>query len=545
MEALDLQILFFTALLASLALTPLFAKLAVRLGVVDYPAHRKIHKHVVPYFGGLGVLGAVVVSLALVFVAHHKDASLLVRPAVMKALCILIGTLGVALVGAIDDARNLRARSKFLGQFFFVGLFCIFGFRFEVLHIPGLPPMYLSFFAVPVTMFWMLAIVNAFNLVDGMDGLAGAVIGGSLLTLGAAASAVGNPLGLGLAVCGLGAVVGFLFFNWKPAKVYLGDAGSSGLGMFLASSIVALGQTYGVHYYNPHQENLLGQPFVYQIVIATLLVAYPAMEITLTVLRRIAHGRPISRADRGHIHHRLVKAGLGARAIAVIALFGNIVPGIAVYEIITGNKGRAIWMLMGFAVLVGIGLSVLGFFDFLKPKVMERLTPHFQIVNHFIEMQRAKLSLARTRQEVLALVNQTCQEFGVQNYRIILMPDEKGKGGLDCTSQKKEQLALPVLLDFMHPISREQSAKFKDRVKLSDGKGGAHWVFEPHEGEEELDVEYRVLFSEFMKEALETAARIGEHKDTIELTGVASMQSPAMSGHELRKRQRNEPGVDL
>ena len=82
-------------------------------------------------------------------------------------------------------------------------------------------------------------------------------------------------------------------------------------------------------------------------------------------------------------------------------------------------------------------------------------------------------------------------------------------------------------------------------MKLPDGKGGAHWVFEPHEGEEELDVEYRVLFSEFMKEALETAARIGEHKETIELTGVASMQAPAMSGHELRKRQRSEPRVDL
>jgi hypothetical protein len=166
-------------------------------------------------------------------------------------------------------------------------------------------------------------------------------------------------------------------------------------------------------------------------------------------------------------------------------------------------------------------------------------------VNHFIEMQRAKLSLVRTRQEVLALVNQTCQEFGVQDYRIILVPDEKGKGGLDCTSLKKEQLALPVLLDFMHPISREQSAKFKDRVKLPDGKGGAHWVFEPHEGEEELDVEYRVLFSEFMKEALETSARIGANQETVELVGVTSLQAPAMSGHELRKRQRNEPSVDL
>jgi UDP-GlcNAc:undecaprenyl-phosphate GlcNAc-1-phosphate transferase len=439
-------------------------------------------------------------------------------------------------VGLFDDLRNLRARYKFIGQVVVVWVFVYFGFRFEVLHVPGLPAMYLSYFAVPVTMFWMLSIVNAFNLIDGLDGLASSVAGSSFIMLAACASALGNLSGMTLAVCALGAAVGFLFYNWKPAKIYLGDAGSSGIGMFMAASLVALGRTYGVDYYNPNLEKSIGQPFVYQIIIATLIVAYPAMEITLSVFRRLLHGRPISRADRGHIHHRLLKAGLGVRAIACVAMVVNVIPALAVYQILIQQKGKAAWILLAFAVVMGVGLSMLGFFDFLKPKVLGRLRPHFRIVHHFIEMQRAKLGLAQSRREVLALVNQTCQEFGVQNYRMVLVPNEEGKGGLDYTSQFKHQLSLPVVLEFLQ--TKHQGAdKFNDQIKLSDGKGGAHWVFESHEVDEELDVEYRVLFSEFMKESLEACVRIGEQKDTLEVAGMAGMHGAAMSGHALRKRK--------
>lgn len=539
MEAIDLQLIFFAGLFVSLGLTPLCAWVAKRIGMVDRPGHRKIHHHAIPYLGGVGVIGSITLVIAVALCCNTHGAPLFENQAMHKGIAILGATLGMMLVGLVDDMKTLRPRYKFLGQVVVAWAFAAFGFRFEVLHIPGLPAMYLSYFAVPVTMFWLLAIVNAFNLIDGLDGLAASVSAGSLLMLTACSSVLGNTMGMAIALCGVGAVIGYLFYNWKPAKVYLGDAGSNGIGMFIAGSIVALGQNYGVSYYNPADIKLLGQPFVYQIVIATLLVSYPALEITLSVVRRIAHGRPISRADRGHVHHRLLKLGLGTRAIAIIALFLNIVPGLAVYQILVHYKGKAAWILMGYAVVVGIGLSLLGFFDFLKPKVMERLRPHFQIVHHFIEMQRAKMGLAVNRHEVLTLVEQTCREFGVQNCRILLIPSRDGKGGFDYTSQSKDQLALPTMLNFFRPAPK-QAEKFRDQVKLADGKGGAHWMFAPHEGEEEIDMEYRVLFSEFMKEALETLAHIGEDKETIETAGVALVHDPAMSSHELRKRQRIE-----
>lgn len=187
---------------------------------------------------------------------------------------------------------------------------------------------------------------------------------------------------------------------------------------------------------------------------------------------------------------------------------------------------------MATGLLLGFGLSALGFFDFLQPHVLERLRPHYQIAHHFTSMQKIKLGLATNREDVLTLVNQTCQELGVKGYRMIVRADEHGKGGLDYT------------LSFDPTRIAEEGVSYGpvDQVRLPGGKGGAEWVFEPQLIEEELDIEYRVLLNDFMREALETAAKLGRHKATLELPSVIAFPQGRVSGHALRKSHgRNNP----
>ncbi len=526
MKSFQLQLIFLGSLVLSLTLTPLFTRLARHWGLVDRPAHRKTHKEPVPYLGGVALFTSVILVSFLVFGLGLYLGQPLINRGFLKALFILGATLGMVLVGLWDDVKNIRPRYKLIGQVLLALFFTLFGFSFQILHLPGLPPVHLGLLCVPVTVFWIVSIVNAFNMIDGVDGLAATVGAGSLILLAVASALVGNGMELLLAVTVLGAVIGFLVYNWKPAKIYLGDAGSGGLGMFLACALVALGQTYGQSSSDPEARSL-GQPFFYQILIVTLLLAYPALEIILSVARRLFHGRPISSADRGHIHHRLLKAGWRSKGVCLTALLLTLLPGMGALATIANYHGLATWLLSIYGVILGLGLSNLGFLDFLNPKVVERLKPHYQIAHYFISMQKLKLTLVATREDVLTLVNKACQEMGVKSYRLIVRADEKRKGGLDYTYQWDPA---------RQPGTEGDIAGSTDSIRLPGGLGGAEWVFDPPTDEEELDMEYRVLISEFMREALRAALRLGKHKATLEIPSVAALSARTISGHHLRKR---------
>lgn len=443
-----------------------------------------------------------------------------------KAFFILGCSVGVGLMGLWDDIRDLSPRFKLMGQLVFALAFTFFGFRFHILHVPGLHPVELGLLSVPVTVFWILAVVNALNMVDGVDGLAGTLAAGSLVLLAGATSLVESGMGLILALGALGAVLGFLPSNWKPARIYLGDAGSGGIGMFLACSLVALGQGFGEEI--PFKSQYFGQPFYYQIVIATLMVSYPVLEITLSVMRRLLRGKPVWRADQGHIHHRLKKMGWQPQGICLLALGLTVLPGLAALTTIAKYHGWAAFFLLLYGLIVGFGLSVLGFLDFLKPKLLDNLRPHYQIAHHFISMQKIKISLASTREEVLALVDQVCHEMGVRGYRFIILSDPELKGGLDYTHN----------FDPTRLSQLEGAQGLMDKVRLPQGVGGAEWMFEPQTSQEELDVEYRVLLVEFMRIALERAATLGRHQTTLEIPSVVAFPQRHMSGHHLRSRGR-------
>jgi len=530
-----ITLLFTLSLILGLVLTPLWAKLAVSQGVVDKPAHRKTHTQTIPYMGGPAVFsaalfGLVLTALATTLLAGYDKAM------IFKMVVILVPALGVMGVGLWDDCRNISARNKFLGQLVFALLFAQFGFRFEMLHVPGLPATDLPpLFAVPLTAFWIVSIINAFNMVDGVDGLAGSVAASSLALLAAGSAYLGNEAQMALALCLLGAVLGFLYHNWKPAKVYLGDAGSNGLGMFIAASLLAMGKATPIFMHPAHNASI-DWPFRYQVFVLTLMVAHPVLEICLSVARRIFRGKPIHRADNGHIHHRLVKLGFNAPQICFIAVGASFLPGIAALSLISHHFGWATWLLALSGMIFGVSISVLGFLKFLDPKAMEHLRPHYRIAHHFMEMQKLKLSQVDDRREVLALINGTCREFGVQSYRFFILQDKYGKGGLDYTydwppNQQKE------FLDFIQNKSGSAGVvNFSDKHELPKHRGEALWIFQPHQDEGELDVEYRVLVHEFMKVALEAADRVGQGKETLRVPVVEPTSGQGLRGHALRKK---------
>jgi len=184
--------------------------------------------------------------------------------------------------------------------------------------------------------------------------------------------------------------------------------------------------------------------------------------------------------------------------------------------------------LFSSGLILGLCLSTLGFLDFLKPKLRQHLRPHYQISHHFISMQKIKIGLAATRKDVLALVNQTCREMGVKCYRLIVKADEKGKGGLDYTYPWDSNRHLGMEKVIHSTV---------DSIQVSGGFGAAHWVFDPPTGQEDLDMEYRVLVSEIMKEALQVAIRLGKHRKSLEISGRTPLSADVVSGQALRRAE--------
>ncbi len=532
---------FLGGLTACILLVPFFIRMAPRLGLLDHPGHRKIHVQAVPKSGGLAILFAVfpasVLGLSLFGSSMGYDE---VRT--IKTFFILGTTFLGAFLGLVDDLLDLRPRKKFLFQALLTGAFALAGFHFEFLHLPGMESYPLSFLGIAITMFWMMAILNGFNFMDGVDGLAGSVTTVVLLGIGgASAIASGHPPG-GIWLTTLGAVMAFLYFNRHPAKIYLGDSGSIALGTFVAATLTAMGSSNPAFLDLRHlNQQALQEPFRFQLISVTLLVGYPVLETALSTFRRAVKrfslGRSMESSEQEHIHHLLRKAGwnpseicrFGAGIQAVLTGAGLLVIG--------HQNALAIWLLFPLFVYLAYLTPRVGLFDFLQLATSQQ-QPHFKVANHFISMQKVKLQLATHREEVLALISQTCQEFGVKSCRLIIRPDEQGLGGMDYYHEW--DLEKPAeYLGFIHDTAKGPTNGFADRYKLLGGRGGAHWVFEPKTDEEDLDVEYHVLVSDFMRESVDAALRLGNMLPTLEIPSVAPSMHKKVSSHALRQTSKD------
>ncbi len=285
------------AFLACLVLTPIFRDIFRSYGIVDQPdRRRKIHAHPIPRVGGIPIF--ISYAIALSPWPHPPAALTEYLPLIQKlapAATVIFAT------GLIDDLIGLKPWQKLIGQFGAAGLAYWAGVR--VLGVVGVGANeWLSF---PMTFIWLIACTNAFNLVDGLDGLAAGVGLVATLTLLAAALLRENPALASASVPLVGALIAFLCYNFNPATVFLGDSGAMLIG-FLLGCFGAV--------WTEKSDALIS------LTVPLLALSIPLLDVSLAILRRFLRNQPIFSADRGHIHHRLIDRGLTPRR-AVLVLY--------------------------------------------------------------------------------------------------------------------------------------------------------------------------------------------------------------------------------
>lgn len=316
---------FFTAFALSLVFTPIARRLAVRYKFVVYPKQDRWRKRVVATLGGIAIFGAFLVSY-LTF--GSRD---------LTFIGFIVGALGIFWLGLVDDIFNIKPDTKLIGQIIIASIVTMFGIRFEIASN--------QMVNVPLTILWIVGIINAFNLLDNMDGLCAGVASISALILWIYAVMNNNRQLMILELAVLGSTLGFLRYNSNPAKIFMGDCGSMFLGYAL--SIAAL--TGAVK----EKASLL-----VTMAIPVLILAVPIFDTIFVTLTRALNNRPISQGGKDHTSHRLVALGLSEKK-AVLLLY--VISGACGLFALMYGKLKVIHIFILLAVLF-IGIFIFGIF---------------------------------------------------------------------------------------------------------------------------------------------------------------------------------------
>ncbi|MDQ0113637.1 glycosyltransferase family 4 protein [Paenibacillus harenae] len=344
---------FIISLVLALVMTPLVKKLAFKVGAIDKPNHRKVHTRIMPRLGGLAIYIAFVGGF---FLLSPLLPDGLLRPSDMKLInALLVGGTIIIVLGALDDRFELSAKVKLIGQ---IAAACVVVFGFDVkidlLNIPfgeSMQPI-AHWIAIPITILWIVGVTNAINLIDGLDGLAAGVSGIAIATIVVMASLMGFQPIILLSTLLLGGIVGFLAFNFHPAKIFMGDSGSLFLGFSLATlSMLGFKQVTIVSFVTP-----------------LLIIGVPLSDTFFAIIRRWVNKRPVFAPDKGHLHHRLRDLGFSHRKTVLIiwgvaAIFG----GLAIVQSTIVQSSAANWITFAVICLLmfflQIGAEVTGIVD--------------------------------------------------------------------------------------------------------------------------------------------------------------------------------------
>ncbi len=323
-----------TAFVLALALTPQVIKLAYRWGAVDKPDRRKIHNGLMPRMGGLAIYIAFVVSL------------LITQPMTMPIIGLLLGATLIVLLGIWDDVRGMPAVVKLLGQIAAAAVVIPFGLCVEFITNPvGEGVLLLGLWGIPLTIFWLVAVTNALNLVDGLDGLAGGTALIAALTLAVIAFFESQATAFTVALVLAAAVLGFLRYNFHPAKIFLGDTGSMLLGFILAATAIM---------------GLTKSATALSILVPIVILGIPLFDTAFAIVRRCLNGRHIFEPDKEHLHHRLLTAGFSHRG-AVLAVYGvNLVLAASAVLVTRLSTDQALLLLVVVATLLLTAANKLG-----------------------------------------------------------------------------------------------------------------------------------------------------------------------------------------
>ena len=395
---------FVTACVLALVLTPLLCGLAHRFELYDDAAEaRKVHRGSIPRIGGLAIaVGFFVPVLGLYFVDNAVSEATFADP--LRVIGLILGSLIVIGLGLTDDLRGVGAKKKFAVQVVVATIAYGLGYQIAEVANPFGDPVSLGLLSYPITLLWIVGVMNAINLIDGLDGLAGGVGLFTVLTLFVVALVNGNPL-VGLTSIALaGALVGFLRYNFNPASIFMGDSGSLFLGYVLAVTAIS----------GSHKSST-----VVSLLIPVLALGLPLLDTSVSIFRRFISGRPIFSADRGHIHHRLLDLGLGHRQVVLVlyALCG--VGALGALGLVYAQSDTQVVMILGVIGIAAFALSrSLGYL-------------HWETVSASVRYGLLRQQKLRVHLEILRDTIQEMKRAPDMEHLLGLVEDLAGKVGID------------------------------------------------------------------------------------------------------------------
>ncbi|MGZ3453708.1 MAG: glycosyltransferase family 4 protein [Polyangiales bacterium] len=389
---------FLLATLASTLLIPVVRIVAFKVGAVSTPGGRHIHDRAIPRLGGVAIACGFCIGLGIL-AAHDMHVREILRDNASLTLGLLTGGAIMSTVGVIDDTRGLRAALKLAAQIAVaVGAYAA-GFRITAVSLPFVGDLSMGIFALPVTTIWIVGIVNAINLIDGLA--AGVTFFAGITGL-VVAKISGTPFTALMMATMLGAVLGFLFFNFNPARIFMGDSGSYFLGFVLAAtSLVGSAQKTSA---------------AVSILVPILALGVPILDTLFSIVRRFLERRSIFSPDRGHIHHRLLDMGITHRR-AVFILYGfSFAFTAAAIAVSIGRQWQAGVAILGAAAgMLGI-VRFVGYFEHLHLVRRQRArirTRHTDTLRRVVPKLALALQEAETEDEVLRLFDEHLEDAEV------------------------------------------------------------------------------------------------------------------------------------
>lgn len=278
------------AFVASILLTPVVKALAFKVGAVDRPNYRKVHARIMPRLGGLAIFGSFLIGY---FVLHPENPT---------AIYIVLGAVMIIITGVLDDMFEITAKAKLLGQIIAAGIVIYGGLQIDFINLPFGGQLDFEYFSIPLTIIWIVGITNAINLIDGLDGLAAGVSTIALITLAGMAFMMGDMFVFAMASILAASCTGFLFYNFHPAKIFMGDTGALFLG-YMIGVLALLGF-----------KNIT----VISLIIPIIMLGVPISDTFFAIVRRLRLKQPLSAPDKSHLHHCLLNVGFTHRQTVLI-----------------------------------------------------------------------------------------------------------------------------------------------------------------------------------------------------------------------------------
>lgn len=458
---------FGTALAASLVATYAVRERARRSQLFDGCEERKVHRGEIPRLGGVGVFVASAVGLSVAFALYGAD----VLGTWATGLPIVLGgAAAVHFLGLFDDLYDIRARYKLLAQIAIALCVYFAGIRVTTISLPfvGITPLSPAV-GMLFTVLWLVGITNAFNLIDGLDGLASGAAMFALTTMFVVASINGQDGAALVTIILAGATLGFLVYNFPPASIFLGDSGSLFIGFMLA----------GVGLLSSQKSQT-----VVAVAIPVVSLGLPVLDTSLSILRRFLRGQPIFSADRGHIHHRLLMLGHSPRRAALL-LYGACAFLALGAMLLVNDSGYVALVLVVVGLAACIAIQRLRYHEFEEfARLVRKGVRQREIIARGVHMREVSASVSGMADLVMVFdtLGRAFSADDFQRTELRLRPsfiyrddvralDRRLEDDIAVWSWSRTGLAEPSLWEIKLPLMDQEGSRIGSLILWQDGLG--------------------------------------------------------------------------